>query len=297
MQIFLVGACLSASPTTPASVLHPASTAATASACSTRALLANTFALGFASSSRLPALRERWTAAGATLSIFPAVNASELDTNALRAAAEPRRRASEFTYAERAPLQFGPPGLMHDNTWGTALAHRNLYEYIVANSIPCALVIEDDAVPVDDFAQKLQGIVAELPGDFGHSPDVIKLDDSALQGEDHENSRLRMSGCALKPEVAAVGPAATSRLVRGSGYCTTAYVVSLRGADALLRLQTPTWLTADMVWVGARADIVLAPLNMSLRMHRTEPALVYQDQSAACERDCNGAADAEQGPL
>jgi hypothetical protein len=88
------------------------------------------------------------------------------------------------------------------------------------NQVPCALVLENDAVLSSSFTTRLRSV--QLPTQF----DVIKLE-----------------GCNKpQPHGAKSVPKVTSGQ---GGWCSAAYLVSLEGAQLLRKLQTPIWLAAD----------------------------------------------------
>ena len=170
---------------------------------------------------------------------------------------------------------------------GCALAHRNVYDRVVAESLPCALVLEDDATPTPDFVSALRGLHMPRDGFW----DVIKLDNTANLSPDRG-----MAGCVSTPgptgvdlamasaTASAMASMTTPRTERGGGCVVYHGLHSLQGARTLRRLQEPLWLAADEVFNEARAATVLEPLGMSLATYRALPHSLYQNSTAPCER-------------
>ena len=121
--------------------------------------------------------------------------------------------------------------IQHNLTAGEfalSLSHRNVYDTIILNQIPCAIVFESDAALVRGFAMQLRSL--HLPAEL----DLLKLE-----------SCNRATGA--RGSSASATPTMTTRLARGQGFGwgAAAYLVTARGARLLRALQTPVWLQAD----------------------------------------------------
>ena len=109
-----------------------------------------------------------------------------------------------------------------------ALSHRNIYDAVLMNRLPCALVLESDAAFIDGFGERLRAMA--LPARF----DVLKLE--GCNGE----------SAAHPAEASANATAPPFRAARGQGgWCSAAYLLSWQGARLLRALQTPVWLQSD----------------------------------------------------
>jgi hypothetical protein len=117
--------------------------------------------------------------------------------------------------------------------------HLLMYERIVAEGWPGALILEDDIVLADSFVQVFGATIHELRSS----------DDSAVETAwvSYENSTLRMPrGSQLRKGVH-LYPASRTR-------CTGAYYVGRRAAQALLRLAETVKVSAGIdIWVDSMA--------------------------------------------
>ena len=125
-----------------------------------------------------------------------------------------------------------------DGEWACALSHRSIYERIVEEGLPGAVVLEDDARVGRRFARFLSG--------RGYlASDLMLLD--------HHLSRLDLTGASL-----AAGPSLFLR-VRGNPCLTTGYSISRKGAEHLLAQSRPLrgradW-PCDITSLGALASV------------------------------------------
>jgi len=55
-----------------------------------------------------------------------------------------------------------------DGAWGCFLAHFRLYQHCMERGIQSAVIFEDDAVFVDDFAKRFRQFMAAVPDDWQH---------------------------------------------------------------------------------------------------------------------------------
>lgn len=121
--------------------------------------------------------------------------------------------------------------------------HLLMYERIVAEGWPGALILEDDIVLADSFVQVFRATLDELHGSAGSAV--------ATAWVSYENSTLRMPrGSQLRKGVH-LYPASRTR-------CTGAYYVGHQAAQALLRLAETVKVSAGIdIWVDSMA--ALAP--------------------------------------
>src|SRR3989442_3393968 len=49
---------------------------------------------------------------------------------------------------------------------GCWLSHYNLWKHIVNNNLDNVLILEDDAEPINEYNNKIQGVLASIPGDY-----------------------------------------------------------------------------------------------------------------------------------
>ena len=133
---------------------------------------------------------------------------------------------------------------------GCALSHISIYRRIVTDKIPCALILEDDAVLDERLPLLLDALQHHLSP---ASPAVVLLSPASGQ----PGPSLPLYGCfTLQPYKA--------------GFYTHAYVVTLAGARALLRALFPVGNVADCWPRLARHRVV--------DIYVTLPEAAVQDQ-------------------
>ncbi len=134
-----------------------------------------------------------------------------------------------------------------------SLSHRNLYQQMVDHGYRNALILEDDAQPIDANLPLLANTLAELPpnwellylGYINHEkpiPRIKKLFYRALFTVWHHHAyRWRAK------DVETLYPRAFSPHLYRAGYhdCTHAYALSQAAAQKLLKAQTPISYCAD----------------------------------------------------
>jgi len=138
---------------------------------------------------------------------------------------------------------------------GAALAHRRIYEDMVANGWQRVVVLEDDVVPLDAALSSLPDALGELPPGW----ELCYL--GYVKGEQVSALRRaklasyvalsRVGLCRWKPhEVRRLRSAPFSPNLRHAGLHTHAhaYVVSLEGARKLLAAQRPIAFRADFLF-------------------------------------------------
>lgn len=106
---------------------------------------------------------------------------------------------------------------------GCSLSHYNVYRRIVERGDQAALILEDDALFLDGFAEKLLSAVAELPTDWG----VLNLNCPCTRYEQVGKSIVKYNGVGSLP------------------VACSAYLVSQRGARLLVDNALPIRYPAD----------------------------------------------------
>lgn len=125
---------------------------------------------------------------------------------------------------ERAVSEGGRP--LSPGEIGCALSHQKIYELMLAEDIPLALVLEDDAALDADFAMRFAEVCAEVDW---HSVDLLLL--SHIQKYTAWGARrLATNRLLVRPLVA----------YNGNGYLLTR-----RGAERLLKQLRPLYQPAD----------------------------------------------------
>jgi glycosyl transferase family 25 len=180
----------------------------------------------------------------------------------------------------RAPRAFRPRGEMNLGEVGAALAHRRIYDEMIANGWRRVVVFEDDIVAREPDLAHLPRALAQLPDDFelcylgylrGERTSPV---DRAKQAAYVALAPLRLvrwsAGEALR-----LHPSPYSPNLRRAGFhlCTHAYAVSLAGARKLAAAQTPVAFRADWLFIYLL-------LRGELRGFVTEPKLFDQESFA-----------------
>ena len=130
-----------------------------------------------------------------------------------------------------------------------SMSHQKIYQKMLDENIPVALIAEDDVDPCEDFLRRLAQTAAMLKNiEF----DVVKLEYCV---ED-----------LAKPDDA------IELREGGGGACTACYVVSNNGARILRDANTPVWMNAD----GIMHPHHLATVNQHLRQFHISPPVARQ---------------------
>ena len=135
---------------------------------------------------------------------------------------------------------------------GCYLSHLNLLERIVAENIPAAIVIEDDALLGADFAA-----VAAAAADIPYEWDMIVL---------HENNKNRPKEILCK-----IRPSHVVARMKKRTWCTTCYLVSRAGAQKLLKNYWEVYAPVDAVFQSY--------WNSGIKLYSAYPFVVVQDNS------------------
>lgn len=139
-----------------------------------------------------------------------------------------------------------------------ACKHLLMYERIVAEGWPGALILEDDIVLADSFVQVFKATLAELRGADGSAIETAWVS--------YENSTLRMPrGSEIRRGVY-LYPATRTR-------CTAAYYVGRGVAQTLLRLAETVKVDAEIdIWV----DTMAARFPEAIRILWCHPTIAEQ---------------------
>jgi glycosyl transferase family 25 len=137
--------------------------------------------------------------------------------------------------------------------WG----HRNIYEDMVTNHVERAMIFEDDAFPVTANMRLLPEMLASLPTDW----DLFYLDYNKNERRVPFKRSLyhlqRFLGLFRMDHTLISGlfPKKINRYWQTAGFhdYTDAYAVTRKGAEQLIRLQTPFSMTADNLLANASA--------------------------------------------
>ncbi|CAL1127324.1 unnamed protein product [Cladocopium goreaui] len=155
------------------------------------------------------------------------------------------------------------------NTLGCAMSHRRVYEKILAERWPCAMIFEDDAGLADNFSAR----VAEMASGGMPPFDIVLMGwcwsaKSKITPPDDMKST---------PELRIGWP----------GMCIHAYIMSIHGALMFAQANTPIRITPDAVMDGShhhlnrtRTHISRAGGQYTGSYWYTEPRLSWQDANA-----------------
>ena len=180
--------------------------------CSTSLALQHTFVITTLESTRNADHMEACWSAGLGCIEFPAVAKDALDLPKLVSASYGATKL--LPTASRIPRHNLSAGM-----YAVSLSHRNVYDAILMNQWPCALIFENDAAFRKDFVPRFRSL--SLPQAF----DVLKLE-----------------YCGFESDVVDAQP----RVMHGQGgWCSAAYLITMDGAKLLRSLQTPVWLQSD----------------------------------------------------
>ncbi len=135
--------------------------------------------------------------------------------------------ASHFN-AAKAELAYGP---MVRAEIGTTLSHLGIYRQIVEKNIPCAVILEDDILLAQDFAELLQ---VEGPQSLAT---VFKSEQAVMVQLTHVMRAYRQGAITL----------GARQIVRPHGgvWLTSGYFITRAAAQNLLRVMYPVWMVAD----------------------------------------------------
>lgn len=127
---------------------------------------------------------------------------------------------------------------------GCSLSHYNVYRKIVERNDPVALILEDDALFLPDFTEKLLSAYQELPEGWG----MLNLNCKCTRYERAGKSIVKYDGVGSLP------------------VASSAYLVSRRGAELMLGNALPIRYPADsLVGRGLRWGVetygVLPPIT------------------------------------
>lgn len=224
--------------------------------CNTTIALKNIFAITSVSSDERNAhLLSGCAVQGLTCTLVPGVDKQTLDVDELR------RASLETSWVVPVGMAL-PRHNLSAGEYALALAHRNAYDLLILNALPCALVLENDATFSRTFAQELGALAVPW-----HEVDLLKLGSCSDGAPDARHRPLRIA-------------------VGSGGWCSTGSIVTHRGARRLRDVQTPVWTVADgalRLWDnssrklrvrGRGGHLEMPPV---LRVMHTIPPVVTQD--------------------
>lgn len=131
-------------------------------------------------------------------------------------------------------------------SWGCAQSHRAVLQQAILDDIDSLLVLEDDALFVDDFAARVETFLKAVPADWS----------SLMLGDKHRESPLAVSPGVLRCTRCAPG--------------TQAYAV--RGKYKAMLYQH--WHSTQ-----GHCDLRMADLHAKAKVYAPDPPLVYQSGS------------------
>jgi len=220
-------------------------------ACTPDLLLNHVFAIVLDDSAKQP-----WTQTLASLSrsglqpmLVPGVKGMDLNVTSL---------------IEEANAAGRPYTEMTQNEYGIAMAHKSVYNMIDFNSIPCAMVFEADSIVHPSFVSRIRSL--NFPPDF----DLVRVGwfSFSLLGQ-FDTEPQGPSPFPIS------GPQKLVRSDKGSG-STGCYVLSLKGARKMLKIQTPVWLTSDGAFQVDHYKEVL-PIDQYLVQYYSTPRISWQN--------------------
>ncbi|QHB18207.1 glycosyltransferase family 25 protein [Mannheimia pernigra] len=182
------------------------------------------FIISLKDSTRRKEISARLNSLGLAFEFFDAVYGKELTEEQLK------QIDFEFypkKYAAKKPLTLGEIGC--------ALSHIKMYEHIVANNIPEAIILEDDAIVSLYFKQILKDVLRKVPA----RREIIFFDHGKAKVFPIMRSLVERYRLAryLKP----------SKNSKRSIIRTTAYLITQDGAKKLLKFAYPVRLPSDFL--------------------------------------------------
>lgn len=154
---------------------------------------------------------------------------------------------------------------------GCWLSHKKCWEYIVENNIDRCLILEDDAIFIDDFSSKLEKVMKDVPSDW----DVLLLG-TVLSCSPNNCGMLSkiadfLKSLYIRPSISK--EKITDNIYRPSVFTgTQAYLITKEGAIKLLKLLS----LAD-----GHVDIGIASKSQNIKLYSTSPSLVIQNAKAS----------------
>ena len=194
-----------------AAVLPPPATSCTADIA-----FSHVFAITSAVSLRNSHLKQQCAGEGLRCTLVPDVPKDLLDVTKLQ------RMARTSTFPTMPYIPSLPRYNLSAGDFACALAHRNVYDLIHMNSIPCALVLENDIKLTSHFEQHVRRL--DVAWSTSNAFDVLKL------------QRCVNSDKGPRP----IALSRTIKTMEGhGGPCTSAYIITLEAARRVRRAQTP----------------------------------------------------------
>lgn len=182
---------------------------------------------------RKDVMRERFDKCGVQLTFIEAVNGRELDLQ--NAPYYDRARRRRYFGRDLMPGEIG-----------CLLSHRKIFEKIVAEKIPYAVVLEDDVIPEPDFRQAIEALPLA----------VIKWDVIRFLG----SKKIYQRGCRKIAPLA--GRYWLARLPTAPGGAH-GYMLTLHAAGIMLHHMQKNWVPIDTLqgrmWETGLETLVLNP--------------------------------------
>lgn len=150
---------------------------------------------------------------------------------------------------------------MTDGELGCALSHAKIYRKIVELGLPCACVLEDDVVLDDRFPMVLNAVAERANAEKSQ---VFLLSNHSMSdgqiGNEHEGYRTKEG--MVEPS-----------FIRSDGdFYTEGYVVTLRAAEMLLRVNVPIKTPCDWWFRWAKLG--------AIELYHAFPTVCYQNKTA-----------------
>lgn len=163
-------------------------------------------------------------------------------------------------------IDFGPDPVrrLDNGEIGCFLSHRKIYEIIKQEQLDKTLILEDDALPTEDFMSRFSDQISLVPDDW----DMIYL------GQINCDSNVLQKGRIAK--VHALKENITGEIYSADRcWLTHAYAIRLKAIDHLLE---------GTKYVSYTIDAVLADLQKDLKVYAFHPNLINQDNTKSSLR-------------
>ena len=158
---------------------------------------------------------------------------------------------------------FCAPGLI-----GCWLSHYLLWKYIFENKLDNVLILEDDAIPIQNFSIKLDNILKQIPTDY----DIVFLGcDGSCDSENNYLAQLIYG----KNKSVDVNNKINDLVVPTFPLGMHAYIVSHRGAKKLLEIKELNKISYHIDYHLSK--YIYSNKNYNIKMYATILPLIVQD--------------------